>query len=866
MYPWLAAAVDQKTVIVTASRRLARELRESYDRQQLGAGLQTWHSAEIHYFGDWLNRLIDSADPRGPWPTRIDQNSASILWERCLAMHNPDDMLSFAAIVRQARQTWQRLQNYNVPLQDVVLMARNVDQQQFARAARSYRETLRDNNWVDSAMLPAIVADALEAGSIVPPARVMLAGFDRHTPAADRIMRQLRQRNCAVENAPVDAHNEILRGQSLRDRQQELRSAGLWARQFLKRMPDARLAIICPDLQSNAPAAARLVREGLAPGWQYAGEASRSAVNVSYGRRLADFPAIAIALLVLRWMHGGLTTREVSVLLRSPFIVGAELAGRSRFELELRRWPDRTWSPAACAAVLRGRAQGDDASQWLNAMDRIVAFRAEHRNSASPATWAEQIDRFLRELAWPGASSPDSAGYQLLQRWRALLGEYAATALITPGIPLSAAIERIGIMASDVIFQPESAPGIVQLLGMLEASGMTFDGAWICGLDSTRWPPAPNPLVLVSRKLQEKYGMPDATPGDSLRFAEMTLQRVTACAREIVVSWSRNDGESQLSPSPMLALLPVESDTNAPDPNWHALDLLRPDGVECLGADSAPPVLHDEEIAGGAYTVQMQAVEPFSAFAHGRLGIREVQRIESGLPASLKGSIAHQTLHAFLASKPDSGAITSWTNPDIEVRAGKALSAAIAPTQKHLDVVHRRLMELEKGRLAKILLMFVEAERARPAFAIEAVEHRVEFERWGIRLGLRVDRIDRLADQTRLIIDYKTGAPKSLLDREGNLADLQLAVYAMAVGGPIGGLVLINLDSRAISYKGTGGSVEWDAKRSAEWHERLASWMQAVDDALQHFARGDVRLNVHRSAQGPASHAILSRVAELRRD
>jgi probable DNA repair protein len=865
MYPWLAAAVEQEAVIVTASRRLARELRETYDRRQLDTGLPSWYSAAIHYFGDWLTWLLDSADPRGPWPTRIEQNSASILWERCLAIQSPDPLLSFGAVVRQARQSWQRLQDYDVPLQEVSRLSRSVDQQQFAKAAWAYREHLRSNNWFDNAMLPAIVAECLESGRIVPPAHVLLAGFDRHTPAVDRILRELLRRKCTVEHAPLAKQNETIHGQSCRDRQQELRSAGLWARQFLQRAPHARLAIICPDLEADAPAAARLVREGLAPGWQYAGAANRSAVNVSYGRRLAEFPAIAVALLLLRWIHKGLTTREVSVLLRSPFIVGEALSGRSRFELELRRWPDRSWSPSACAAVLRSCAQGEDAGRWLHALDRIVAFRAEHRTAASPAQWAEYIDRFLGELAWPGATSQDSAGYQLRQRWRTLLAEYAATALVTPAAPLSAAIERVSSMASDVIFQPETEPGIVQLLGILEASGMSFDAAWICSLDSTRWPPAPNPLVLVSRGLQEKYGMPDATPGDSLRFAELILRRVASCAREIVVSWSRSDGESQLSPSPMLAMLAIASGPGFSDPDWHARQLQRPEGLEWVAADPAPPVRAGEKIAGGAHTVQMQAEEPLAAFARGRLGIRDVQRIESGLSPSLKGSVAHQALHAFLAGKPDRDAIASWTDQDISDRANKALLGAIASTRKSLDAVHRKLLDLESQRLARILRTFVDAERARPPFAIEAVEHRVEFERFGVQLALRVDRIDRLQDRTRLIIDYKTGTPKSLLDREGNLADLQLALYALAVGGPIGGLVLINVDSRAVSYKGTGGSVKWDERRAAGWNERLASWMQAVDDALQDLARGDVRINPRHPVQGSNPLAILSRIEDLRR-
>lgn len=865
MYPWLPAATENSTVIVTASRRLARDLHHEHTRQQIENGNETWRTAPIHFRGDWLNQLIESADLRRPWPVRIDQNASVILWERCLARHTPDPLLSLANAVRLCRQTWQRLHEHTVPLEEVSRSARSTDQQQFARAARSYSETLRSNNWIDTAMLPAVVAEALESRTILAPAKVLFTGFDRLSPAMERIIGTLRKQDCKVEVADVVDRNERLISRTFRDRQQELRAAGHWVRQFLRKSPHAKLAIICPDLQADAAAAARLVREGLAPGWQYANEASRNAVDVSYGQRLCDFPAISVALLLLRWLQQGLSSRDISVLLRSPFIVSESVSGRSRCELELRRWPDRKWTPASLASLLGGRDDADDTRRWFAAMEQIVAFTEKHRGDASPALWAERFDRLLTALGWPGEPVLDSAGHQLLNRWRTMLSEFAATGLVTPRRSMTAAIDRVCSMASDVIFQPQLEGGIVQLLGALEASGLSFDAAWVCGMDSTRWPPPPNPLALVSRALQEKYSMPDATPHDSFEFAELVLGRIRYSATEVVLSWASSDGETELSPSRLLASLSMETDDSLTDPGWHATQLQDPASLVSLAADPAPPVMPGEKVAGGASTVQMQASEPFTAFAKGRLRIREIAAIESGLPATLKGSILHQALHAFLAAKPDSSTIAAWTDTEIGERIDHALSLVLAPARVHLDATHRKLIELERQRLHAIMKNFVAAERSRPPFAIENGEYGIDFERYGVRLVLRVDRIDRLADNSRLIIDYKTGMPKPLLDRDGNLLDLQLVVYAMAVGEPIGGVALMNIDSRAITYKGTGGSVDWDPKRRADWAERLAAWIKIADAALHRLAKGDVRIDVHRLEQESGGLEILSRLEELKR-
>jgi hypothetical protein len=88
-----------------------------------------------------------------------------------------------------------------------------------------------------------------------------------------------------------------------------MRSAGAWARSILATDGAARLAIVCQDLDGRADITRRLVLEGLAPGWQQGGSRYSDAINVSYGRKLNEFPAIRVALLLLRWSSTGLTSR-----------------------------------------------------------------------------------------------------------------------------------------------------------------------------------------------------------------------------------------------------------------------------------------------------------------------------------------------------------------------------------------------------------------------------------------------------------------------------------------------------------------------------------------------------------------------------
>ncbi len=107
---------------------------------------------------------------------------------------------------------------------------------------------------------------------------------------------------------------------------------------------------------------------------------------------------------------------------------------------------------------------------------------------------------------------------------------------------------------------------------------------------------------------------------------------------------------------------------------------------------------------------------------------------------------------------------------------------------------YQRGLYVEKGRneLGRLLRL----ELARPAGEIVATERRFHFEVAGATVSGRMDRLDRNGvDGEVVIVDYKTGKPKSQEDADESL---QLSVYALAAqrqGLKPGPLVFINLEN-----------------------------------------------------------------------
>jgi probable DNA repair protein len=863
-YAWLQDAVDAGKEIVTANRRLARTLAIAYGEQQVAAGRLAWPTPSILYWRDWLSKTLAAASNPADVPRRIDHFSASVLWERCLRKRMPETVLSFGGIVRQSGQAWQRLGDWRVPTASVLASARTRDERLFAGAAADYQDLLDENNWVDNPGLAAAVEKLLQTDRSVVPAGVMLAGFDQLSPAVEGIIASLEAAGCQTVVRAASESRASVSVAAFDQQSSELRAAGAWARNWLDVSPDARIAIVVPALEANAVEIGRLVREGLAPGWQYGSDEFRGVVNVSYGQRLSAYPAVAVALLLLRWSTEGLSGRELSILLRSLCTGHEDSGDNARLERDLRSKPDREWIVDNFLAAFAGKEDPEKSRSFLQISTKIADFGRAGDERFTPADCVRHIDELLRDVGWPGEAPLDSAGFQLVNRWRELLNEFARVSAVMPELSLAEAISRVSSLATETVWQPEADTGRVEVMGFLEAAGLEFDYLWVGGMDATQWPPPSRPAPFLSLALQRELEMPDATPGATLEFSRRVLERLMRSAGVCVLSWSRMKDDAELTASALVDQIEADHYDGPEDPGWSVAGMAGRTEFEVIGDDPAPVVGNNEHVGGGAYTVQRQFSEPFSAFVAGRLGVRPLDPFWTGLSPGVRGNIIHNALHNLLAERPSQQQLIAWTSDEIKRRVGSAIDAALAPHLHDASDVIRRIIGIERDRLRNLLIDFIGAESERAAFTVMDVEKKVDFEAFGVSLGFRVDRIDRLADGRLLVIDYKTGQPKSFIKQSGELKDVQLVVYADALKAEIGGLVFINVDSRKVDYRAVGGG--WNDAEEDTWDEVLRGWTAEVHEAIKSLAAGDIRINIRQSVTDSRALGILSRLEEQKRD
>ena len=557
----------------------------------------------------------------------------------------------------------------------------------------------------------------------------------------------------------------------------EMAAALGWSRASVLARPGSRVGIVVEDLGARRDTVMALAQDILDPASISPGRPRSAApFEISLGAPLAAVPLIGAALDLIALSVAPLAVGAAASLLRSPYLPATDMSWHRLASLE-RKWLEdgvRTVTLAEAVAAMTPVA-ADLSARWQRNRDAARAPRF-----ATPREWADAWRDWLAAAGWPGTRPLDSAEYQAREAWEALLGEFVTLGAVTPRQHGPEAIRALRAMAAETLHQPEGSDAPIQILGVLEAAGLSFDALWVAGLSADRWPAAPRPNPLLPIAWQRERGLPRATAERELEYARMLTERFARAADEVVFSSATGVDDPPLSPSALI--LSYAQSPPPPLPDTWSGSMAGSVALESLADERAPTMPPGTTIRGGARVIQTQSDCPFQAVARHRLGAQQWPTAKAGLAASERGQLVHATLAAFWTAVADRARLLALDpetlDTEIAAAVGKGLACLRAARWRNVPDAVR---VAESRRLNRLLRAWLVIERARPPFSVAAVEARRDLSLSGIALRMRVDRIDALGDGGVAIIDYKTG----VLEQPGQWFDdrpraSQLGTYTLA--------------------------------------------------------------------------------------
>ena len=789
---------------------LARELASLMDeaeRAGIDLGARLPDAADPEYAAHWTQTLEFLHIVTGIWPAWLAENGVMNPAARQVALldaqarswedHPPDHPVLIAGTTAGIPAVARLLRVVaRLPLGQVVLpqLDLGMDEPAWAGIETSHAQAGLARLLAD---LDATRGDVRPWETSIEPA-IPPARF----PALSRALLPASALHDWMDRVPVELGG--LSRLTAADQQQEALAIALVLRQALE-TPGARAALVTPDRDLAGRVAAALLRFGIV-------------ADDSAGEPLADSPPAVFLRLLVQAVAEELAPVPLLALLKHPLAAAgiSPIACREaarRLETVCLRGP----RPAHGIAGLRLAAERDaPCIAFLARLEDCLA-PALRFDSAMEIAPAEALAAVI-EAAERLAASDDGSGPGRL--WAAEEGEALASALteLREAVTVMPDLRRgdlpgliDAVLQGSMVRSRRALRGRggsehprIFIWGLLEARLQAVDLIVLGGLAETVWPPMAEPGPWLSRPMRTRVGL--ASPEEAVGQAAHDFLAACCSAPHVVLSCPERRGNAPAVPARWLARLDMflqgRGQSLAPHPAaaWaRALDL--PDGPPTPVRPPTPrPPVERRPRSLSVTAIETWLRDPYEIHARYILRLPALRPLDEETDASDYGSLVHDGLHRFVQKF---GAV--WP-PDAAQELRRTMAQALAEPR-----LRQALQAWWAPRLERIADWVAATETARraeraPLTVASETAGAIELHRPGGRFRLtgRADRIERYADGTLAILDYKTGTAPGQSDAEAGLAPQLLLEAAMAAEGGFGPALAGSADS-LVYWRLTGG-------------------------------------------------------------
>lgn len=568
---------------------------------------------------------------------------------------------------------------------------------------------------------------------------------------------------------------------------------------------DRTAALVTPDRDLARRVAADLRRYGIE-------------IDDSAGTSLNLTPVGAFLALSAQMVADDFAPHVTLAALKHPLAMGGLPAGGFRTRIRrLERQVLRGPRPGpGIAGLIDALPEKSDLPAWLSGLAEMT--RELSTLMSRPAVGLAQLLRAHIACAEMLAADEERTGAARL--WKGEAGEAAADFIADLAL------------AADVLpeITPRGYPGLLEALmkgivvrpawgghprlaiwGPLEARLQHADRLILGGLNEGCWPPDAAADPWMSRPMRKSFGLP--LPERRIGLAAHDFAQAFAAPEVILTRAARIEGAPTV---PSRWLLRLDAVLRAagialprPARDWLSWQDLRdrPDRYARPAAPApTPPVTaRPRELSATAIETWMR--DPYAIYARKILGLDALDPIDADPGAADYGTLVHGALDAFIKTHPR-GPLPGTALEELLALGRDSFQAAARPG----------LWAFWWPRFERVAGWFISHEAARRHLLTEAASEitgAMDIAAPGgpFRVTAKADRIDRLADGTLAIIDYKTGAPPTAREVAAGFAPQLPIEAAIARHGGFPGIPAADVGQ--LLYWRLSGSPPGGEERSA---------------------------------------------------
>lgn len=830
------STVKAGSLILTPNQRLSRFVTDQYYLY-----LQLHHADGVDSFAcaplqGWVTQLYQQcASDRSP----ISDVQSQLLWESTLNESGVFDSIN-EGIVSAYLSAHNRVEQWCLD-QEVL----DCDQVFLGLQQAFYKKCDLLNLMTQKGVYDCVV-NAISSGRVTPPKRVIFLGFDDIVPAVKLLIESLKLQSVGVEFINLESHSQTYRVE-LASEKDEFEQACQFAKAKLLAQPELTVGIVVPNLAAHRVAVTNTLNKVFDPEYNLPSIGQHApGYNLSAGQPLAQTPIVNCALRLLQLNPHQLDVETIVQLLESPFLaVIYQQSWVMRLIVLLREGPRAVNFRHFLSMILACKDEHDE-GPIRQCYDQFSLFFKQLSNaqslSCSRSQWLEIIVQTLHVLGFGVGRDLDTLEFQQYKAWQEALKNFELLDHSFEPCKYTRAISDLSKLCF-VPFVPKTENSPIQVLGVLEASGMHFDYLWVMGLTDDVWPEPIQPNPVLSVALQRKQKMPRASVERELDIAKKLTDRFTHSAREVVFSHATWRGDEPLRPSRLIQSYPITK-MNSVNRSVHH------QAVKLEGVDDTfggPIQVSKQAFPGGSSVLKEQAACPFRAYATFRLQAQNPEVLEDGLSPMVRGICLHKALELIWSTLETQEALLQLDETALSRLIEESVESAWV--QSHTQHLGKQLKALEVKRSYNLIFNWLEQEKQRPSFKVASQERLQEGQVGPLKIRLRLDRVDELADGSFAVVDYKTGKTNPSAWQGARPDEPQIPLYSVLTEH-VSASAFVELSSHDVAAKGLAQddalwpalkSIEAAAKKSSDfnsWNELLNYWQGVLSNLAQEFVSG----------------------------
>ncbi len=849
----------ENTLTLTVNSRLARWLLLEQDEQKKQAGGKAWLTPQIFALSSWLRNVWLQS-----WPTRylLSELQCEKIWEQIIAQDSARlGILNLQGVASQTSKAFAMIHQYRLP-RNPKLYELTDEAKTFLWWTKKYEKRLASLDALDPCMLMDAVKSSMREGEITIPSTLRIMGFEEQSPQLKVFLDFLREKGTRVDFLSPVPNPETLENKlndetthvwGYENQQREAEACARWVRSIFQ--PGKRVGIVVPELEKYRALLKRELAAELAPESIFTLDKQILPFNISLASPLSQEPVIKLALNLLSMKTATVPVGTFLSFIQSPFWGYTFPPTQEIYDLERTLRRKRILSipldqlHSICGGIPQVNRLAEGLKSWALTNKRLL-----------PEKWAEELSEFLKTTGWPGKSmaSADqqhvlSRRHQAFEAWKDCLNELCSLNQILGPINRLEALHHLTNITQSKAFQTKTPEHSIQVIGLLESSGMQFDHLWVMGCHSEALPAHPEPNPFIPYEIRSKFSIPRSNPQRELKFAEQSLSRLLMAAPEVHFSFPHHKEDMDLEVSPLLkGFLKSEE---ALYPSSRIKDQIRAlndleeftEPTFLPATDSEKSLFKTQGVSSGYALLKDQVECPFRAFACHRLNSDRYQVPEVDFDNLDRGKVVHKALELFWEKTVNMENLLKLSKSSLQQRLDQYVREALKLCSER-TTSQTQFNQLEIERNVRVIHDWLcDVELKRPDFKVLKTEEGVEINLSGIKFKLRIDRIDEIPGKGLLLIDYKTG-------REGKTADWfaekirapQLPLYALTkspAGLAYGHLVIGKPEFRGTTIPGLplGEFKNHDFTKASgypSWEELLDSWKNNLNAVADGFLQG----------------------------